>query len=243
MIIALDLHHNRLYFMYWRSFSFCVPFIYCSFFFSSVPFSFYEFYIEATTVVGTSMPSSSQTFATINDGKHYKHTLFYLFIIVSLVIVVPSYVENLVGSTLDSRTIILSWFSPPCPNDYILGYHIYYIVDEDGSQKRKEIDSSQYSNETMLATSGQLVYSITGLTPQRTYRIHVRAFSDAFIGSVDKEISVELKISVTTPVAVTDENGRPVSVADTTTTGISSITFFLPTAASFARAANLNEIM
>uniref|UniRef100_A0A1X7SE74 Fibronectin type-III domain-containing protein n=1 Tax=Amphimedon queenslandica TaxID=400682 RepID=A0A1X7SE74_AMPQE len=109
-----------------------------------LPFSFYEFYVEASTQVGTSIPSSSQTFATLNDA--------------------PSNVENLVGSTLDSGTIILSWFSPPCPNDLILGYDIYYIVDEDGSQKRKEIDSSQYSNETLLATSGQLVYSITGLT-------------------------------------------------------------------------------
>ena len=140
-------------------------------------------------------------------------------------------------------TIILSWFSPSCPNGNILGYHIYYIADEDGSQKRKEIDSSQYSNETILATSDHLVYSITGLTPQRIYRIHVRAFSDAFIGSVDKDISVELRISVSAPVTVTDQNGRPVSVADTTTTGISSITFFLPTAASIARAANLSEVM
>ena len=44
--------------------------IYCHF--SSVPFSFYEFFVEASTLVGTSMPSSSQSFATLNDGKHYK---------------------------------------------------------------------------------------------------------------------------------------------------------------------------
>ena len=36
----------------------------------SVPFSLYQFYVEASTLVGASMPSCSQTFATVNDGKH-----------------------------------------------------------------------------------------------------------------------------------------------------------------------------
>ena len=161
-----------------------------------------------------------------------------------LFFVVPSYVEGLVGSTLDSSTIIISWTSPPCPNDYLIGYYIYYTMDSNGDQRRKAFfNSSEYTEGTLMDTSRQLRYIIRGLTPQNTYRIHVRAFSNSSVGSVDTEISVELKISITAPVTITDNNGRPVNVIDTSSSGISSLTFFLPTASALATASGFTEVM
>ena len=210
----------------------------CSFI---VPYTIYEFVVQATTVVGTSNSSIPRQFSTREGGKTIciiMQILRYSFF------VVPSYVEGLVGSTLDSSTIIISWTSPPCPNDYLIGYYIYYTMDSNGDQRRKAFfNSSEYTEGTLMDTSGQLRYRIRGLTPQNTYRIHVRAFSNSSVGSVDTEISVELKISITAPVTVTGDDGRPINVIDTSSSGISSLTFFLPTASALATASGFTEVM
>ena len=152
----------------------------------------------------------------------------------------PSSVENLIGGALDSTKIILLWVSPSCPNGILSGYHVYYIENDNEDER---LNSSVYTNETLLVTSAQLKYIVSDLTPLITYRIYVRAFSDSFLGSVDTEISVELKISITAPVTVTGDDGRPINVIDTSSSGISSLTFFLPTASALATASILiNEV-
>lgn len=89
-----------------------------------------------------------------------------------------------------------------------------------------------------------MTHTIQGLTERQFYQIHVRAFSTDMnrLGDADRNIIVELKTNPEIIIVVTDDDGNPVSVSDTTSARISTLTLFLPTAETLAAVYSMSNI-
>ena len=93
---------------------------------------------------------------------------------------------------------MLSWEGPACPNGIITGYYIYYRISN--TIQTQPIDNSGYTDDRLISSERDVVYSITDLSPTQYYVIHVRAFTiddndTELIGMVDTEILVVMNDS------------------------------------------------
>ena len=105
----------------------------------------------------------------------------------------PAPILELEGVARDLTSIVLSWEGPACPNGIVAGYYIYYRISN--TIQPQPIDNSGYTEDRLISSERDVVYSITDLNPGQYYAIHVRAFTiddndTELIGMVDTEILV-----------------------------------------------------
>ena len=145
------------------------------------------------------------------------------------------------GTPQTSRSIVIFWRSPPCPNSFITGYYIYYRI---GTNIQTGIINSQgYINRPLLSTEASLTYILEGLIPGQSYLIHVRAISrDSLVGEANNEIVVVIRSGIPV-IPLTDSDGNPVQSADQSTSSFtSSLSVVLPTATAFAQAVGISNL-
>ena len=167
----------------------------------AVPFTNYQASVSANTAFGSGNFSSYTNFTTPEDGWYYiyklKSSYMYFFLLVRGVVI------NLMGTTRNATSVVLSWDAPPCPNGPIAGYYVYYR--QANSIQSLPIDSSQYSSCKKLSTDRSISKIINNLTPEERYSFHIRAFyNDSEPGLVDQELSI--KINAVFSISETDFN-------------------------------------
>ena len=102
---------------------------------------------------------------------------------------------NLIGTTRNATSVVLSWNAPPCPNGLIAGYHVYYRLAN--YTQSVPIDSSQYASSTILSRDLSISKIIFDLTPGQNYSFHVRAFyNESEPGLVDLEILIDINSQI-----------------------------------------------
>ena len=102
----------------------------------------------------------------------------------------PGEIVNLTGTTRNASSIVIAWDAPPCPNDVITGYKVYYTY-ENISQPLKYIQRhSSHTVKEFLSRKKRVVYDITNITLGEKYYIHVRAFSVNNNGLIREGVAV-----------------------------------------------------
>ena len=146
--------------------------------------------VSANTIIGSGNFSSYNNFSTPEDGWliFYNYSLDYFSIVFFLD---RGVIINLIGTTRNATSVVLSWDAPPCPNGLIVGYHVYYRLAN--YTQSVPIDSSQYASSTILSRDLSISKIIFDLTPGQNYSFHVRAFyNESEPGLVDLEIVLKL---------------------------------------------------
>ena len=144
-------------------------------------------------IYGSNEASLSIAFTTtLSSGKVYYILVFKTYIVLTLSTAPTSSVSNITISSVEARSMIISWGEVPClgQNGPITGYLLYY--------------SSTTSSDTINITGrDNRQYNLTTLTPYTNYTVTVTAYNDDGIGPPSSEVlqqTEEFRKSVSTDV-------------------------------------------